>query len=152
MHQDVTRMGSALDDAGIGFDISVGGDAVMVEYGNAAKARMLLAQKGLPRSDSSGYELFDKLGSLGLTTFMQQMTKVRALEGELARTIQLIDGVKAARVHLALRSEGSFRGNGDQATASVIIRADRDAGENAAMPFAILSRLDSGAFSAPRSR
>ncbi len=129
---DVTRMGAALEDAGIGFDISVGGDAVMVEYGQAAKARMLLAQKGLPRSDSAGYELFDKLGSLGLTTFMQQVTKVRALEGELARTIQLIDGIKAARVHLALRSEGSFRGNGDQATASVIIRADRDTGENAA--------------------
>ena len=129
---DVTRIGSALDDAGIGFDISVGGDAVLVEYGKAAKARMLLAQKGLPRSDSAGYELFDKLGSLGLTTFMQQVTKVRALEGELARTIQLIDGIKAARVHLALRSEGSFRGNGDEATASVIVRADRDAGEHAA--------------------
>jgi flagellar M-ring protein FliF len=130
--QDVTRMGAALEDAGIGFDINVTGDSVMVEYGQAAKARMLLAQKGLPRSDSAGYELFDKLGSLGLTTFMQQVTKVRALEGELARTIQQIDGVKAARVHLALRSEGSFRGNADQATASVIIRADQETGAHAA--------------------
>ena len=115
--QDVTRIGAVLNDSGIGFDINIGGDSVLVEYGNAAKARMLLAQKGLPRSDSAGYELFDKLGSLGLTTFMQQVTKVRALEGELARTIQLIDGIKAARVHLALKSEGSFRGNADQATA-----------------------------------
>ena len=130
--QDVTRMGAALEDAGIGFDINVTGDSVLVEYGQAAKARMLLAQKGLPRSDSAGYELFDKLGSLGLTTFMQQVTKVRALEGELARTIQQIDGVKAARVHLALRSEGSFRANAEQATASVIIRADREAGAHAA--------------------
>lgn len=130
--QDVTRIGAALNDAGIGFDVSVGGDTVVVEYGGAARARMMLAQKGLPRSDSAGYELFDKLGSLGLTTFMQQVTKVRALEGELARTIQLIDGVKAARVHLALKSENNFRGNGDQATASVIIRSDREAGEHAA--------------------
>ncbi len=130
--QDVTRMGAALQDAGIKFDISVGGDAVMVDFGTGGRARMLLAQKGLPRSDTSGYELFDKLGSLGLTTFMQQITKVRALEGELARTIRLIDGVKAARVHLALRSEGSFRGGNEQATASVIIRADQEAGENAA--------------------
>ena len=130
--QDVTRIGAVLSDSGIGFDINVGGDSVLVEYGQAAKARMLLAQKGLPRSDSAGYELFDKLGSLGLTTFMQQVTKVRALEGELARTIQLIDGIKAARVHLALKSEGSFRGNGDQATASVVIRADQESSLRAA--------------------
>lgn len=130
--QDVTRIGAALEDAGIPFDVSVAGDAVLVNYGAAAQARMLLAQKGLPRSDSAGYELFDKLGSLGLTTFMQQITKVRALEGELAKTIRLIDGIKAARVHLAMKSEGSFRGGADQASASVIIRADGEMGMQAA--------------------
>jgi flagellar M-ring protein FliF len=130
--QDVTRMGAALQDAGIRFDVSVSGDVVTVDVGQAARARMLLAEKGLPRSDTAGYELFDKLGSLGLTTFMQQITKVRALEGELARTISLIDGIRAARVHLALRNEGSFRSGNDQATASVIIRADGGKEENAA--------------------
>ena len=130
--QDVTRMGAALQDAGIPFDVNTAGDSVLVEYGRAPKARMLLAEKGLPRSDSAGYELFDKLGSLGLTTFMQQVTKVRALEGELGKTIRLIDGIKAARVHLALRNEGSFRSNNERATASVVIRADGDAGERSA--------------------
>ena len=130
--QDVTRVGAALQDAGIPFDVNVTGDAVLVEYGQTAKARMLLAEKGLPRSDSAGYELFDKLGSLGLTTFMQQVTKVRALEGELAKTIRLIDGIRAARVHLALQNEGSFRSSSDHATASVIIRADGDSGERSA--------------------
>ena len=130
--EDVSRIGTALQDAGIGFDVSVDGSAVTVGAGQAGKARMLLAQKGLPRSDTAGYELFDKLGSLGLTTFMQQITKVRALEGELARTIRLIDGVKAARVHLALRNEDSFRGGGSKATASVVIRADGETGERAA--------------------
>lgn len=130
--QDVTRMGAALQDAGVSFDVNTAGDALMVEYGQAAKARMLLAEKGLPRSDTSGYELFDKLGSLGLTTFMQQVTKVRALEGELARSIRLIDGIRAARVHLALRNDGSFRRDGEQATASVTIRADGDSGERSA--------------------
>lgn len=130
--QDVTRMAAALQDAGISFDVNTSGDAVLVEYGTAARARMLLAEKGLPRSDSAGYELFDKLGSLGLTTFMQQVTKVRALEGELARTIRLIDGIKAARVHLALRNDGSFRNTNDQPTASVIIRAEGDSGERSA--------------------
>ena len=82
--EDVTRIGTVLSDAGMDFDVSVTGDAVSVANGVGAKARMILARKGLPRSDSAGYELFDKLGSLGLTTFMQQVTKVRALEGELA--------------------------------------------------------------------
>lgn len=122
--QDVTRIGSALEEAGIPFDVSVTGDAVLVDYGKTAKARMLLAEKGLPKSDGAGYELFDKMGSLGLTSFMQQVTRVRALEGELSRTIQLIDGVKAARVHLALRNEGAFRDGKESPTASVIIRSD----------------------------
>ena len=122
--QDVSRIGSALGEAGIPFDVNVTGDSVLVDYGMTAKARMILAQKGLPKSDSAGYELFDKLGSLGLTSFMQQVTRVRALEGELARTIQLLDGVKAARVHLALRTEGSFRDLKEQATASVVIRTE----------------------------
>lgn len=130
--EDVTRIGAALSEAGIDFDVSVTGDSVSVGYGVGSKARMILARRGLPRSDSAGYELFDKLGSLGLTTFMQQVTRVRALEGELARTIQQVDGIRAARVHLAMRNEASFRSAGDQPTASVVIRADRNTAEQAA--------------------
>ena len=72
---------------------------------------MLLAEKGLPSSTNAGYELFDKLGSIGLTSFMQEVTRVRALEGEIARTIQAMHGVKAARVHIVLPDSGSFRRN-----------------------------------------
>ena len=124
--QDVSRIGAALNEAGIAFDVSPASDAVYVGYGETAKARMILAQQGLPKSDSAGYELFDKLGSLGLTSFMQQVTRVRALEGELARSIQLIDGIKAARVHLALRTESAFRAGKELATASVVIRGSGD--------------------------
>ena len=85
------------------------GTAVLVRYGQTAQARMLLAEKGLPSSANAGYELFDKLGSIGLTSFMQEITRVRALEGEIARTIQAMKGVKAARVHIVLPDAGSFR-------------------------------------------
>ena len=61
-----------------------------VPLGQAASARMMLAEKGLPHSGSIGNELYDKLGSLGLTSFMQEVTRVRAIEGELARTIQMM--------------------------------------------------------------
>ena len=107
--QDVSRIGAALREAGIAFDVNAQGTAVLVRYGQTAQARMLLAEKGLPSSANAGYELFDKLGSMGLTSFMQEITRVRALEGEIARTIQAMKGVKAARVHIVLPDSGSFR-------------------------------------------
>jgi len=120
--EDVGRMGAVLKDAGIPFDVSSDGTSLLVSYGNTAQARMLLAEKGLPHSTKSGYELFNDLGSLGLTSFMQEVTKVRALEGELARTIQGMKGVKAARVHLVLPDRGSFRREQQPPSASVVIR------------------------------
>ena len=120
--QDSTRVGIALREVNIPFDISADGSTLSVEYGSTTRARMLLAERGLPAGASSGYEIFDKIGSLGLTSFMQDITRVRALEGELARTIQAMQGVKAARVHLVLPEEGTFRRNRQGASASVVVR------------------------------
>ena len=122
--QDVNNIGIALNEARIGFDVSEDGKTVKVEFGQAPKARMLLAEKGLPRSAKAGYELFDNMGSLGLTSFMQKITLVRALEGEVTRTVQLLRGVKAARVHIVMPENGSFRRRSRVPTASVIIRTD----------------------------
>jgi flagellar M-ring protein FliF len=121
---DVSAIGTALSEVGTPFDINEAGDTVLVEFGKTAQARMFLAERGLPKSDKSGYELFDQMGSLGLTSFMQQVTKVRALEGELARTILQLDGIKSARVHLGLKPEGVLRNRDSQPTASVVIRID----------------------------
>ena len=121
---DVVSIGSSLREAGINFDVSADGTSVTVPVGQAASARMMLAEKGLPHSGSIGNELYDKLGSLGLTSFMQEVTRVRAMEGELARTIQMIRGVKAARVHIVMSDEGSFRREKQSPSASVIIRTD----------------------------
>ncbi|WP_297323598.1 flagellar basal-body MS-ring/collar protein FliF [uncultured Bartonella sp.] len=121
---DVNRMGMALGEAGIAFDVSSDGTSVQVPVGQAEKARMFLAEKGLPTSNNAGYELFDNMGSLGLTSFMQEITRQRALEGEIARTIQAVQGVKAARVHIVLPDKGSFRRANQKPTASVVIRTD----------------------------
>jgi flagellar M-ring protein FliF len=121
---DVVGIGSSLTEVGIPFDVSADGATVLVPVGQAAQARMTLAEKGLPHSGSVGNELYDKLGSLGLTSFMQEVTRVRAMEGELARTIQMIRGVKAARVHIVMADEGSFRRERQAPSASVIIRTD----------------------------
>lgn len=120
--QDTGQIASVLRDANIGFSISPDGTTVNVTYGDTAKARVVLAEKGLPNSPNTGDELYDKLGSLGLTSFMQEVTRVRALEGELARSIQLMRGVKAARVHLVMPDQGSFRRQAEPPSASVIVR------------------------------
>ena len=121
---DIGRMGATLRDAGIPFDVSTDGASLLVGYGQTAQARMLLAEKGLPQNAKIGYDLFNDLGSLGLTSFMQEVTRVRALEGEIARTIQTLKGVRAARVHIVMPDPGSFRREQQPASASVVIRTD----------------------------
>lgn len=129
---DVTRIGTALNDAGIPFDVNAAGNAVMVPHSQTARARMLLAEKGLPYSSNAGYELFDNLGSLGITSFMQEVTRVRALEGEIARSVQAMRGVKAARVHIVMADPGSFRREQRPPSASVVVRMDTaDTGSSA---------------------
>jgi flagellar M-ring protein FliF len=120
---DVNQIGMVLGESGISFDVGSDGTSVLVPAGRTAQARMLLAEKGLPSSTNAGYELFDNVGSLGLTSFMQEVTRVRALEGEIARTIQSIAGVKAARVHIVVSERANFRRDQQQPSASVVIRA-----------------------------
>jgi flagellar M-ring protein FliF len=121
---DVGRIAVVLRDSNINFDVNSAGDTVMVKPSQTTQARSLLAEKGLPTSSGAGYELFDKIGSLGLTSFMQEITRVRALEGEIARSVQVMKGVKAARVHIVLPVRGSFRREQQPPSASVVIRTD----------------------------
>ncbi len=130
---DVNQIGMVLGESGISFDVGSDGTSVLVSAGRTAQARMLLAEKGLPTSANAGYELFDNVGSLGLTSFMQQITRVRALEGEIARTIQSIQGIKAARVHIVMAERASFRQDQQQPSASVVIRASGIDGAKSAM-------------------
>ncbi len=122
--EDVAAIGAALHEAGVPFDVNAESTMVLTPTGQTANARMILAEKGLPRGGAVGNELFDKLGSLGLTSFMQDVTRLRALEGELARTIQMMRSVKAARVHVVLADEGSYRRERQPPSASVVIRTD----------------------------
>jgi flagellar M-ring protein FliF len=121
---DISSMGRVLSEANIPFESSLDGTKLGVPIGQAGQARALLAEKGLPGSPNAGYELFDKLGPLGLTSFMQEVTRVRALEGELARTIQYLRGVRAARVHIFLPDKNALRTSKEAPSASVVIRTD----------------------------
>ncbi|MGE6781082.1 flagellar basal-body MS-ring/collar protein FliF [Ensifer adhaerens] len=129
---DVTQISIALAEANIDFNVGADGASLQVPVGMTGKARLLLAERGLPSSANAGYELFDNVGSLGLTSFMQEVTRVRALEGEIGRTIQQISGIAAARVHIVMPERGSFRKADQNPTASVMIRASATVGRSAA--------------------
>lgn len=121
---ELGKITNALTEAGIHFELGNNGTSILVAPSVVTRARLLLAERGLPSAGAVGYEIFDKVGSLGMTSFMQEMTKIRAIEGELARTIQLIRGIKAARVHIVFGDEGSFRRARQTPTASVIVQTD----------------------------
>lgn len=129
---DLNQISLALAEANIDFNTGTDGTSLAVPVGQTGKARLYLAERGLPSSANAGYELFDKVGSLGLTSFMQEVTRVRALEGEIARTIQQINGIAAARVHIVMPERGNFRKADQVPTASVMIRASAQAGRESA--------------------
>lgn len=129
---DLNQISIALAEANMQFQVGTDGSSLQVPVGMTGKARLLLAEKGLPNSANAGYELFDNVGSLGLTSFMQEVTRVRALEGEIARTIQQINGISAARVHIVMADSGNFRRGEQKPTASVMIRASSSAGRKSA--------------------
>ncbi|SCX03696.1 Flagellar M-ring protein [Agrobacterium sp. DSM 25558] len=129
---DLNKISIALAESNVDFQVGADGTSLQVPVGMTSKARLLLAERGLPDSANAGYELFDNVGSLGLTSFMQEVTRVRALEGEIGRSIQQIDGVAAARVHIVMPDVGNFRRGEQKPTASVMIRASAAAGRKAA--------------------
>ena len=100
------------------------GSTIMVPDDDVARARLLLAQSGLPSGGSVGYEIFDKGNSFTATQFEQTINETRALEGELERSIRLIHGVRNARVHLVLRHRELFSTDEQNAQASVLLSMD----------------------------
>jgi flagellar M-ring protein FliF len=98
------------------------GAIIMVPKDKVARLRMKLAESGLPKGGGVGYEIFDKTDALGATTFVQNTNHLRALEGELARTIRSIDRVQAARVHLVLPERPLFSRDKVDASASIVLK------------------------------
>jgi flagellar M-ring protein FliF len=105
----------------IPYQAGAGGTEILVPTDQIGAARMLLARDGLPTGGSIGYEIFDRSDGLITSQFMQQINQTRALEGELARTIETIRGVRAARVHVVLPHREPFSHLPSDAQASVLL-------------------------------
>ena len=118
---DSAAMAGKLQENNIRFDISPDGSKIMVSDDEVARARMLLAADGLPNGGSMGYEIFDKQSGFGTTNFVQNVNQVRALEGELARTISSLDPIRSARIHLVLPQRELFSRESRPASSSVFL-------------------------------
>ncbi len=116
-----------LDAAAIPYELRGDGSSIYVARSKVLDARMMLSADGLPSRGSVGYEIFDNPQALGQTEFQQNINRLRALEGELARTIASLDGVSDARVHLVLPERQLFSETQDQPSASIVLHLRRDA-------------------------
>jgi len=111
-----------LERQAITYQLKNDGAIIMVPKDKVARLRMKLAESGLPKGGGVGYEIFDKSDALGATTFVQNINHLRALEGELARTIRSIERVQAARVHLVLPERPLFSREKVEASASIVLK------------------------------
>lgn len=119
---DAARIVEHLESAGIPYQLRQNGAAVYVAKTAVPRMRVTLAEQGLPAGGATGYELFDTAPTLGTTNFMQNVNLVRALEGELSRSIRSLDAVQAVRVHLVLPKREMFSRDRDKPSASVLLR------------------------------
>lgn len=124
--RDAAAVVQALERARVPHRLAAGGAQVLVPEEQVPRLRLMLAREGLPQSGSLGggtvgYEIFDRSESLTTTPFQQDMNRVRALEGELARTLRGLAGVRAARVHLVLPRREAFTRERGEAQASVVL-------------------------------
>ena len=111
---------AALEQANVSYRYSTGGSAILVPAAQVHDVRLRLAAQGLPRGGSVGFELMESQ-KFGTSQFIEQVNYQRALEGELARTIESISAVDTARVHLAIPKPSVFVREEQKPTASVLL-------------------------------
>ena len=135
-HMGVLYTDLTLDDSGsvvreleaknIPYKLRNEGQTILVPTDQVLRLRLNLAEQGLPEGGMVGYEIFDKGETLGATSFVQNINHLRALEGELARTIRAIDKVQLARVHLVLPARELFSRERADPSASIVLRVRGD--------------------------
>jgi flagellar M-ring protein FliF len=118
--QDGAAVVKELDAAKIPYVIAGGGTAIEVPSGLVHSTRLKLAGKGVPAGGGIGFEIFEKT-PFGVSEFTQQVNYLRALQGELSRTINSLSAVQSSRIHLALPSRSNFLGQEEKPSASVVV-------------------------------
>ncbi len=119
--EEIDQIVGKLQDQDVRYELRKGGRSVYVPADKVLELRARLAGEGLPSGGDGGYKLFDK-EKIGVSPLVQQMNYTRAMQDELARTIGMIEGVMAARVHIVRPEQTIFTASAKEATASVTLR------------------------------
>ncbi|MEE8203028.1 MAG: flagellar basal-body MS-ring/collar protein FliF [Alphaproteobacteria bacterium] len=134
---DSSKIVTKLEGMAVPYDLRAGGSQVFVPGDRVLRLRMSMAEEGLPRGGSIGYEVFDRSDILGATRSIQNINLLRALEGELARTIGSLSQIAGARVHLVLPKRELFNRSREEPSASIVITEERGTRLNQAQVTAI---------------
>lgn len=119
--EDAAAICDKLSEQNIRYELRGGGTSIYVPEEQVYRLRLDMAKDGLPNSSKGGYEIFDK-EKIGVSPVVQQMNKTRALQDEMAKTIQLIDGIESVRVHIVYPEKaGILTGKGQETSASVML-------------------------------
>lgn len=119
--RDMADITQSVDALGVDYEIRNGGTSIYVDAAEVHSARMRLAAEGIPSGGGVGYEIFDN-GSFGISSFVQHTNFVRAIQGELSRTINQLDGVGSSKVMIVIpENELLISGSEKKPTASVFI-------------------------------
>lgn len=142
--EDSSAILTELQSQSIPYEIRGEGDTILVPRDQITTLRMSLATEGLPTSGQVGYEIFDQQSTLGATSFVQNINNVRALEGELARTISSLNRINSARVHLVLPERELFRRERKDPSASIVlsVRGQLSNGEIRAITHLVASAIE----------
>ncbi len=120
--QDAGAIVRELESRGIPYETRGDGQTILAPRAELARLRMELAGKGIPVGGGVGYEIFDRGDTFSATSFVQNLNHLRALEGELARTIGSLSRVEMARVHLAIPERRLFERDREAPRASIVLR------------------------------
>lgn len=118
---DTSAVTAELDKQGIAYKLADDGHSVLVDRDAVASARVAVAAANVLAGGEVGFELFDD-SDIGLSEFSQKMNYLRALQGELTRTIMAMEGIRFARVHLALPERGIFRNEQAHPSAAITVQ------------------------------
>ena len=142
--EDSSAILTELQTLNIPYELRGEGDTILIPRDQITTTRMTLAGQGLPLRGQVGYEIFDQQSTLGATSFVQNINNVRALEGELARTISSLNRIKGARVHLVLPERELFRRERKEPSASIVlsVRGTLSGGEIRAVQHMVASAIE----------
>ena len=142
--EDSSAIITELQTMNVPYDLRGEGDTILIPRDQITTTRMTLAGQGLPLRGQVGYEIFDQQSTLGATSFVQNINNVRALEGELARTISSLTRIKGARVHLVLPERELFRRERKEPSASIVlsVRGELSNGEIRSIQHLVASAIE----------